>query len=240
MRHIGSLLFWGFVVISSAVLFPVALIIWLVTAAFDPRRRALHKFTCFWASLYSWLNPAWRVTIRGRDHVQAGTTYMFVANHLSLLDILVLFRLFYDFKWVSKAGIFTVPVIGWNMRLNGYIPLVRGDRDSVTQMMATCQRTLAQGSSLMMFPEGTRSASGELQTFKTGAFELAAQAGVPIVPIVIQGTHDALPKHGFVLRGKHPITVTVLPPFAPDGSVADLTARARHEIAQVLASPGHD
>lgn len=240
VRQIGSLLFWGFVVLSSAVLFPIALIIWLVTAPFDRRKRALHKFTCFWASLYSWLNPAWPVTIHGRENVQPGTTYMFVANHLSLLDILVLFRLFYDFKWVSKAGIFGVPVIGWNMRLNGYIPLVRGNRDSVIEMMARCERTLAQGSSLMMFPEGTRSASGELQAFKTGAFELASQAGVPIVPIVIQGTHDALPKHGFVLRGKHPITVTVLPPFPAQGSVEQLTAQAREEIARVLAGAAHD
>ena len=240
VRQIGSLLFWGFVVLSSAVLFPIALIIWLVTAPFDRRKRALHKFTCFWASLYSWLNPAWPVTIHGRENVQPGTTYMFVANHLSLLDILVLFRLFYDFKWVSKAGIFGVPVIGWNMRLNGYIPLVRGNRDSVIEMMARCERTLAQGSSLMMFPEGTRSASGELQAFKTGAFELASQAGVPIVPIVIQGTHDALPKHGFVLRGKHPITVTVLPPFPEQGSVEQLTAQAREEIARVLAGAAHD
>ncbi len=240
VRQIGSLLFWGFVVLSSAVLFPIALIIWLVTAPFDRRKRALHKFTCFWASLYSWLNPAWPVTIHGRENVQPGTTYMFVANHLSLLDILVLFRLFYDFKWVSKAGIFGVPVIGWNMRLNGYIPLVRGNRDSVIEMMARCERTLAQGSSLMMFPEGTRSASGELQAFKTGAFELASQAGVPIVPIVIQGTHDALPKHGFVLRGKHPITVTVLPPFPGQGSVEQLTAQAREEIARVLAGAAHD
>lgn len=240
VRQIGSLLFWGFVVLSSAVLFPIALIIWLVTAPFDRRKRALHKFTCFWASLYSWLNPAWPVTIHGRENVQPGTTYMFVANHLSLLDILVLFRLFYDFKWVSKAGIFGVPVIGWNMRLNGYIPLVRGNRDSVIEMMARCERTLAQGGSLMMFPEGTRSASGELQAFKTGAFELASQAGVPIVPIVIQGTHDALPKHGFVLRGKHPITVTVLPPFPGQGSVEQLTAQAREEIARVLAGAAHD
>ena len=136
VRVIGSLLFWGFVVLSSAVLFPIAVLVWAVTAPFDKRRRALHQFTCFWASLYTWLNPAWRVTIHGRDLVQQGTTYMFVANHLSLLDILVLFRLFYDFKWVSKAEIFKVPAIGWNMRMNRYVALQRGDRDSVVEMMA--------------------------------------------------------------------------------------------------------
>jgi len=131
MRQVGSLLFWAFVVVSSALLFPLAVVIWAVTAPFDRRRRALHMFTCFWASLYTWLNPAWRVTILGREHIQPDTTYVYVANHLSLLDILVLFRLFTDFKWVSKIEIFRVPVIGWNMRMNNYIPLRRGDRDSV-------------------------------------------------------------------------------------------------------------
>lgn len=235
MRQIGSLLFWGFVVLSSALLFPIAVLIWAVTAPFDPRRRALHQFTCFWASLYSWLNPAWRVTIYGRELVDKDTTYVFVANHLSLLDILVLFRLFYDFKWVSKSEIFKVPAIGWNMRMNKYIPLRRGERASVIEMMARCEKTLEQGSSLMMFPEGTRSATGELKAFKPGAFELAVNAGVPVVPIVIQGTHDALPKHGFVLRGRHAITVTVLPAFEPQGTVNEVTAHAREQIAAVLS-----
>lgn len=236
MRQVGSLLFWAFVVVSSALLFPLAVVIWAVTAPFDRRRRrALHMFTCFWASLYTWLNPAWRVTILGREHIQPDTTYVYVANHLSLLDILVLFRLFTDFKWVSKIEIFRVPVIGWNMRMNNYIPLRRGDRDSVVQMMGQCSQALTQGSSLMMFPEGTRSATGELKAFKTGAFELAVAAQVPIVPIAIGGTNDALPKHGFVLRGRHHITVTVLPPFAPGPSVEAATDQARARIAAAVA-----
>jgi 1-acyl-sn-glycerol-3-phosphate acyltransferase len=196
----------------------------------------LHLFTCFWASLYTWLNLAWRVTIHGREHIRPDTTYVFVANHLSLLDILVLFRLFTDFKWVSKAEIFRIPVIGWNMRMNRYIRLQRGNRDSVVRMMAQCDQALARGSSLMMFPEGTRSATGELKAFKTGAFELAVAAQVPIVPIAIEGTNDALPKHGFVLRGRHEITVTVLPSFEPGSSVESATMQARGRIAEVVAA----
>lgn len=234
MRQVGSLLFWGFVVLSSAVLFPVAVIVWAVTAPFDRRRRALHMFTCFWASLYTWLNPAWRVTIHGRKNIDRDATYVYVANHLSLLDILVLFRLFVDFKWVSKAEIFKVPGVGWNMTLNQYIPLQRGNRDSVVVMMQQCRQALARGSSLMLFPEGTRSATGEMKAFKTGAFELAVGARVPIVPIAIQGTNNALPKHGFVLRGRHHITVTVLPPFAPGESVDAATDEARARIAEVV------
>jgi 1-acyl-sn-glycerol-3-phosphate acyltransferase len=77
-------------------------------------------------------------------------------------------------------------------------------------MMRACERTLAEGNSIMMFPEGTRSLDGRLQRFKPGAFELARRARVPLLPIVIEGTDDALPKRGFVLQGRHRIRVRVL------------------------------
>ena len=232
MKQVGSLVFWGFVVLSSILLFPVAVLIWLVTVLFDRRLVLLHRFTCFWASLYTWLNPLWPVTITGRENIRPGTTYVLTANHLSLLDILVLFRLFKDFKWVSKAEIFKVPLIGWNMSMNRYIRLQRGQRDSVVQMMKQAQQTLESGSSIMMFPEGTRSKSGELQRFKTGAFELALATGVPVVPIVISGTHNALPKHGFVLQGRHEIGVHVLAPVDPIGTSEQLCEQVRALIAE--------
>jgi 1-acyl-sn-glycerol-3-phosphate acyltransferase len=204
-----STVFWAFLASTSIALFPVAVGVWAVTAPFDRRKVVLHRFTCFWASLYTWFNPAWPLTIEGREKIRPDATYVMVANHLSLLDILVLFRLFAHFKWVSKIENFRVPCIGWNMRLNGYVPLRRGDRDSVVEMMRECERTLGEGNSIMMFPEGTRSPSGELRAFKPGAFELALRTGSPLLPIVIEGTADALPKRGFVLRGRHPIRITV-------------------------------
>ena len=99
-----------------------------MTVLFDRRLVLLHRFTCFWASLYTWLNPAWRVRIEGREKIRPRTAYVMVANHQSLLDILVLFRLFTHFKWVSKIENFRVPCVGWNMSLNRYIKLRRGDR----------------------------------------------------------------------------------------------------------------
>ncbi len=210
LRRAGSLLFWTFLLISSLLLFPVALLIWVTTVWFDPRLVVLHRFTCFWASLYSWLNPVWRVHIEGREKIRPETAYVMVANHQSLLDILVLFRLFTHFKWVSKIENFRVPAIGWNMSLNRYIKLRRGDKDSIAEMMAACERTLAEGSSVMMFPEGTRSVDGRLREFKHGAFTLAQRTGSPLLPIVVHGTADALPKRGFVLQGRHAIRIRVL------------------------------
>ena len=241
MRRIYSTLFWAFLAVSSILLFPVAILIWTVTLPFDRKKVVLHQFTCFWASLYTWLNPAWPVRIVGREKLRGRPASVMVANHLSLLDILVLFRLFRPFKWVSKIENFRVPCIGWNMSLNGYIKLKRGDRASVIQMMKACEETLASGSSIMMFPEGTRSPNGRMRSFKPGAFELAIKARCPIQPLIIQGTSDALPKHGFVLRGRHPIRVTVLDPLEPTSfaglSVEDLSNRVRSMIADMLDEP---
>ena len=181
-RRIASVAFWAFIVVTSILLFPIAVLIFAATYFFDPRLRALHQFTCFWASLYTWLNPLWRVHVDHRDRIDPDQTYVMVANHLSLLDILVLFRLFTNFAWVSKIENFSVPVIGWNMRMNGYIPLVRGDKESAVEMMERCRTTLREGTSIMMFPEGTRSRDGQLQDFKPGAFQLALETELPILP----------------------------------------------------------
>jgi len=230
-RRALSLLFWTFIVVSSILLFPIALVVWVGTALFDRRKVLLHRFTCFWASLYTWLNPAWRVTVEGREKIRRGAAYVMVANHQSLLDILVLFRLFVHFKWVSKIENFRVPFIGWNMSLNRYIKLRRGSRESVASMMRACERTLAQGNSIMMFPEGTRSPDGQLRAFKPGAFTLAQQGRVPILPIVIEGTAEALPKRGFILQGRHAIRVRVLDEI-PWSSFAEASVEALTEAVR--------
>ncbi len=233
-----SAAYWFFITISSITLFPLALTIWLLTLPFDRRKWLLHRFTCGWASLYTWLNPAWNITIVGREHIQPGVAYMMIANHQSLLDVLVLFRLFRHFKWVSKAENFRVPCIGWNMSLNGYIKLRRGEKDSIDNMMIACERTIRQGSSVMMFPEGSRSRDGLLRTFKHGAFTIARNTQTPLLPIVIEGTGDALPKAGWVLRWRGHITVRVLPPIPPEqwpaGTPLDVAKNMREFYRQQL------
>ena len=238
MRAALSGVFWLYLVATSAALFPVAVAIWALSRPFDPRLRALHAFTCFWGSLYTWSNPAWRVRVEGREKIRRDEAYVMVANHQSLLDILVLFRLFVHFKWVSKIENFRIPLIGWNMTLNRYIRLRRGERSSVIQMLTLCRETLAAGSSIMIFPEGTRSPDGQLRAFKTGAFVLAQTAGRPILPIVVEGTASALPKRGFVLQGRHRIRISVLDEIPPGSFAAEspeeLAARVQALIADYL------
>jgi 1-acyl-sn-glycerol-3-phosphate acyltransferase len=238
IKPLVSCLFWLFLTLSSIALFPVAVLVWAVTAPFDRRKVALHLFTCFWASLYTWLNPAWPVSITGRDKLHYDQAHIMVSNHLSLIDILVLFRLFTHYKWVSKVENFRVPCIGWNMSLNGYIKLTRGSRQSVAQMLRESEAALAAGNSIMIFPEGTRSATGRMRSFRTGAIDIAIKTGAPIQPLVIDGSADALPKAGFVLQGRHPISVTVLDPIPPedfgDRSAEELALHVRGLIAQQL------
>lgn len=208
-NRIVSMFFLSFIALSSMVLFLIALIIWLVTVFFDKRLHILHYFTSFWASIYTWMMPAWTVSIEGKDHI-GNTAYVVVSNHQSLLDILVAFRIFFPFKWVSKAEIFRIPFVGWNMSLNRYIKLVRGNKRSVRKMLEDCSAALAGGSSVYLFPEGTRSKTGAVKPFKTGAFILAHENRVPILPIAINGTQNALPRDSLNFHGRHPISVRIL------------------------------
>ncbi len=206
-----ALLFLSFIALSSMVLFIGAMFIWLVTQWFDRRLIVLHMYTSFWASLYVWVMPAWTITRRGKQNIDWGKTYIVVSNHQSLLDILVAFSLFFPFKWVSKAEIFNLPFIGWNMVLNRYIKLFRGDKRSVARMMEDATAHLRNGSSVYIFPEGTRSRDGQLKEFKSGAFILAKKLNIPILPIVINGTTHALPKYSLDFHGHHSISIDVLP-----------------------------
>jgi len=213
-----------FIGITFPFFYGGALLIWIVTLPFDPHLRFLHYYTCFWASTYTWVMPTWRIKTEGRQRCRKDATYIIVSNHQSQLDILVNFRLFLFYKIVSKSEMFRVPFMGWNMRLNQYIELVRGNKDGVKKMMEDCEKTLAKGNSVFIYPEGTRSPDGEIKDFKPGAFILAHIAQVPILPIVLTNTGKALPKWKMNTSGVHRMKVRVLEEI-PYERFAGLTAQ---------------
>jgi 1-acyl-sn-glycerol-3-phosphate acyltransferase len=226
-----AFLFLTYIAVTSAFFFVLALLIRVLTAPFDRRLVLLHLFTSFWACLYLWSMPAWQVSLEGREKIRRRETYLIVSNHQSQLDILVAFRLFFPFKWVSKAEVFNLPFIGWNMVLNGYVKLRRGDKQSIGRMMAACRHHLARGSSVYFFPEGTRSASGTLKPFKPGAFILAHEMRLPILPVAIDGTRKALPKYSLNFHGRQPIRLQVLDPIAYE-TFKDLSVEATAEMVR--------
>jgi 1-acyl-sn-glycerol-3-phosphate acyltransferase len=234
--RIFSAFYWAFIAVTCVVFFVGAVMVFLLTALVDKRRVALHLYSCAWASFYVYVNPLWRLRVTGRDRLPWQGAAVLVANHASLIDILVLFALFRPFKWVSKQEIFKVPVLGWNMRLNDYVPLVRGSGASVRAMMAHCDRHLEAGSPVMIFPEGTRTSDGSLRSFKDGAFELAARHGVPVFPIAVHGTRRALPRSGLILRDRIDVLVEVLEPLDPAkyAGKEELREAARSAIESAL------
>jgi 1-acyl-sn-glycerol-3-phosphate acyltransferase len=224
LNQVIAFFYIAFVGISSALFFCIALVIWLLTVLFDERLVLLHLFSSFWASVYLWAMPAWSVRVKGRNRVRLGEHYVIVSNHQSQLDILLAYRLFFPFKWVSKAEVFKIPFIGWNMYLNRYIKLKRGDKKGIVRMFADCEKALAEGNSLFVFPEGTRSETGSLKPFKAGAFILAKKMAASILPVVIKGTRDALPKHSLNFHGSHKMSISILEPV-PYERFANLSAQ---------------
>jgi 1-acyl-sn-glycerol-3-phosphate acyltransferase len=194
LYRIRNAIIWGIVGITLFLIFIPFIIIWLITFPFDRKHYAARKFTQWWNTFYVSILPNTRVYIENREKLQKGRACIVISNHQSLLDIVVLFHTFAYFIWVSKAENYRVPVLGWVMRLNGYISVKREDPRTFPKMFEDIKRALANNEPVMIFPEGTRSKSRNLGRFKEGAFKAAIENKVPIQPIVIDGSYVGLKK----------------------------------------------
>lgn len=234
-RVLYSIAFWTFLALTCIAMFSVGLAVFLVTLPFDPNGRVQHLFSCFWAQIYFYCNPFWRLRVEGRERLPWKGPAVLVANHQSLGDILVLFGLYRPYKWVSKKSVFKMPFIGWNMMLNRYVGLERGKKESIAKMMSDCERWLDRGVPVMLFPEGTRSEDGAVLPFKDGAFRLAVSKSCPVYPIVVTGTARTLPKHGLLLDTRADCVVRVLAPVHPDDFGGDVAALREHVRDLIVA-----
>jgi len=234
---------WAWLVLTSCVLlwFPLMALLRLVTAPFDPGRYAVGYLFRRIGPVMATLNPLWRFRYEGTLPADPRKPYVVVSNHESFADILLISHLPWEMKWLSKAELFRIPVMGWMMRLAGDIPVKRGFGPSAVEAMARCREALARRVSVMIFPEGTRSPTRDMLPFKDGAFRLAVDAGVPILPLAVLGTGSALPKHDWRFNPSR-ATVRVLEPVDTAGlgpedvpalrdRVRDVIERARRELA---------
>lgn len=210
-----SIIVWLIGICFVIVTFPLTLIIWLIVLPFDRKRVVIHLFLMYQCLVLSFLMPIWKIHIEGREKAVKGMTYVIISNHQSLLDILLINSLRYKFKWISKIENFNIPVIGWYLKMADYIIVDRQNEESKIEMLAKSYNFLKKGISIMIFPEGTRSLNNEIGFFKRGAFQLALQADVPILPVLIDGTGRILPKHGLIFSSGHHIRIRVLDPINP-------------------------
>jgi len=162
------------------------------------------------------VNP-WRLHISGAGNVDARQVYVVVSNHQSLADIPVITHIRMDTKWLAKAELFRMPIVGWLMRMAGDVPVERTDRRKAAQALIQCARYLRQGCSLVFFPEGTRSRDGEIQPFNDGPFQLAIRERLPVLPLVVDGSGAALPRSSWIFGPIQDIHLHVMPPVAVDG-----------------------
>ncbi|HEY7027733.1 MAG TPA: lysophospholipid acyltransferase family protein [Gemmatimonadales bacterium] len=209
---------WTWTVLGGTLLIwlPILALMRLVLGPFDRGRYWTGLFFRQVAVITSTLNPYWRFRIAGVKVADPRRPYVVVSNHESFADILLISHLPWEMKWLSKVELMRIPVIGWDMYLAGDIPVERGTARSAVKAMQRCQEVLKKKVSVVIFPEGTRSATGEMLPFKDGAFRLAIDAGVPILPLVVSGTSTALRKHDWRV-GKVNAVVKVLDPIETTG-----------------------
>ena len=215
MGIIKSIMVWIIGLCYIGILFPLSFVLWLLVLPFDRERVVIHWVLMYQSLLLVRIVPIWNIESEGREKATKGTAFVIISNHQSILDILFVNYLRYKFKWVSKIENIKIPVLGWYLRMAGYIIINRGNEESKTEMLEKSYECLKRGISVMIFPEGTRSIDKQIGFFKRGAFQLALKADVPILPILIDGTGDILPKHGLVFGCGHNIRIKVLDPVLP-------------------------
>ncbi|MBN2697488.1 MAG: 1-acyl-sn-glycerol-3-phosphate acyltransferase [Bacteroidales bacterium] len=224
---IYSVLAWFTMVITSIIITPFFLLVWLATFWWDKRRVAAHFMGTFWAWHYRSLIPFWHLHLEGREKIPWKRPVVIVANHRSLVDILALYKLRRPFRWTSKAENFRLPFVGMVLSLSKAIRIKRESIRSASLFMKEAGDAIKEGSSVLIFPEGTRTKTGEMRRFREGAFLLAQKMNTGIIPVVHTGTEKCFSggKKFWILAGRADIHIRVLDEIPPE-TVQTLNAKA--------------
>jgi 1-acyl-sn-glycerol-3-phosphate acyltransferase len=213
LQYLRSIWIWTASVILVVAWVPLLGIVWM----FD---QDLHLRTGRWfrrlGRLLAKINPS-RVRISGGEHIETNRVYVIVSNHQSLADIPLVSHLKLDTKWLAKAELFRVPLLGWMLRMAGDIPVDRSLPRQGAKAMLKCAKYLRRRCSVIFFPEGGRSMDGEVQPFNEGAFQLAIREQVPILPLVVEGTGKVLPSKTWLWGTSRDVQLRVLEPVSVTG-----------------------
>lgn len=189
-----------------------------------------------WGRICAWSTLV-KVTVHGHENVTPGNSYVFVANHQSAYDIFAIYGwLGHNFKWMMKKSLERIPMVGFACRKAGHIYVDKSSPRAIRETMEKAEKQLAGGMSVVVFPEGTRSHNGKISNFKRGAFMLAEEFNLPVVPITIDGAYDVMPPTAKIPRPGH-IKVTIHKPItAPEGGydISSLIKESHDIIASAL------
>jgi len=226
--------------IRSALLVVIAVIVtaFMSTCAFlfpliSPGENKVHKIANLWARMLLWLTST-RVEVIGRENVLMNRPQIFMANHQSDFDILiVLAHIPGQFRWIAKKELFKIPIFGKAMRNAGYIEIDRQNHEKALRSLDEAAQKIREGKSVVTFPEGTRSRDGKIRPFKQGMFHLAIRSGVPIVPISIIGAGEIMPKRTLKVRPGR-ITLVIDRPVDVSGYTLETRGELIERIRDII------
>jgi 1-acyl-sn-glycerol-3-phosphate acyltransferase len=229
--------FWAWFVLGIIVIIwvPMVALVWVVTVPFDKGRYWpgwLFRKLCV---VHNWFNPLWRFRTSGVRIDDPRRPYVMLSNHESFVDMLLLSHLPWEMKWLSKETVFKIPLVGWLMTMAGDVRLIRGNKESIVEAMKDCSDRLGKRTSVMLFPEGTRTRDGSLGQFKDGAFRLAIEHQVPILPMVVNGTREALQAGSWKMNVTD-AEVRVMEPIPTTGLTLDDVPELRERVRNIIAA----
>lgn len=213
-KKLLSIFVWLFYVLLFAMLLLPAGLLFVLTYFIDRDRIILNKIFMFVGRSFLWFNPGWSVRLEGVSGYNPEKPAIFIGNHQSFLDMPLLATLPWQMKWVSKKELFKVPMLGQYMSMAGHISVNRGTTAALKALQGL-KPYLSRNVPVMLFPEGTRSRSGELLKFKSGAFMLSKETGIPIQPVLIWGSRHVMPPDTWVAERSGTMIVTLMKPYHP-------------------------
>ncbi len=224
-----SILYYVFTVIHTTVWCIVSAIVLALTYPFDKSRRWVHEISRYMTWVFFGLPPRVRRTIDGLENIDRRKAYVIALNHSSGVDIIAAYKIPLNFRWVSKREVFRIPFFGPMLLVHGDIPIERGNAAAaMAKVIHEGKIWLGRGASVAIFPEGTRSKDGRIHRFKAGAFSLAKEAGVEILPVVMTGTATMF--RGWRMNWTNRIRIRVLPAV----SVEEAASMEVKELAQMV------
>ena len=207
----------------------------LLSSLADSSGRAQHACAKWWSRCLLAVCGV-RIRVRGAEHLDAGRTYVFAANHQSYLDIPVIFAFLpANFRILAKGSLFYIPFIGWHLRRSGHMPVAKGNPNRAARSLLEAASHVRRGTPVFIFPEGGRSPNGKFREFKPGTFLLAIKSGAPVVPVTINGTRAALPMHSWHVR-PGPVEMILHTPIETAGMKSDSSEALAERVRAVVAA----
>ncbi len=188
-----------------------------------------------WGRLFCWLSLV-KVTVKGRENIDRRTSYVFVPNHQGAYDIFSIYGFIgHEFRWMMKKSLQKIPLVGYSCLKSGHIYVDNSSPSSIRRTMSEAQSRLKGGMSLVVFPEGARTWDGKVRQFKRGAYKLAAEFQLPMVPVTIDGAFDVLPRFGKLPHWGH-IKLTIHKPVPPPPSETELDETMKSTREAILSA----